>query len=205
MELHDSNQHRGPQDSPKALRMEIIETQKARSDLLKYKLIGVAVLAATGLGLQQSTPQAFMDVNYTLGIIPFVCVYVDLLCYHFNIRILVIGNYLRCHDDKYEVFVHSLTDKINALRTNEHRRTLNIFEIEDWALLWSSIALSLLVLIYAIYLMISQQSYLSTKPFVLLFLSISGIVLSAIIRRMYDSRSGELGRIADLCVQTTDH
>ena len=69
---------------------EIVESQKARSELLKWKAISVAALGAAGLGLSGPTvPQA----DLALCFIPLVCAYIDLQCRHLTLRILVIGTY----------------------------------------------------------------------------------------------------------------
>jgi hypothetical protein len=58
-----------------ALREEIIEAEKARTDLLKWKLIIVSGLGAAGLGFtgQSNVPGA----PFVLLLIPGVCLYVD--------------------------------------------------------------------------------------------------------------------------------
>ena len=67
---------------------EVIEAQKARSDLLKWKIIVVAALGATGLGLTEKESRPYADL--VLGCIPFVCAYIDALCRHLSLRIRVI-------------------------------------------------------------------------------------------------------------------
>jgi hypothetical protein len=65
------------------LRNEVIESQKARTDLFKGKIILVAAIGAAGLGIGNTTGK-----NYNLlCLIPLVCVYVDILCSHMNLRI----------------------------------------------------------------------------------------------------------------------
>lgn len=82
-------------DELASLRAEITASQLARIQLLQYKLIAVASLAAVGLGFTEySNPKPNMSPDLVLCIIPFVCAYVDLLCYHNDIRILVIACFL---------------------------------------------------------------------------------------------------------------
>jgi hypothetical protein len=73
------------------LRDEILEAEKARSDLLKWKLVLVAAIGTVGLGFGQS------EVGHPIVLIgiPLVCAYVDLLCSHLTLRIHVIGNFMR--------------------------------------------------------------------------------------------------------------
>jgi hypothetical protein len=111
-------------DRQKKLPDEILESQKTRSTLLKWKLVIVASLGAAGLGLTSgSNPK----INL-LSLIPFVCVYVDLLCTNINLRIMLIGRYLaeKC-SDSYELFA-------------KERR--NWFALEDWALYGSTYCVS---------------------------------------------------------------
>ncbi len=119
-----------------ALRTQIAETQKARSDLMKWKLILVAGLGAAGLGLGSSEIGPWHSV---LCVIPLVCVYVDALCAHLSLRIRAIGDFLAAEEPKtteekrehqYELFLRS--DKIP-------------FRLETVALHWSTVVLSLLI------------------------------------------------------------
>src|SRR6476620_5919020 len=87
------------------LRDEIIESQKARADLFKWKIILVAAIGAAVLGVAYplgETARAGQDElvtkrEYLLCLVPLVCVYTDILCAHMNLRIRVIGQFLRIH------------------------------------------------------------------------------------------------------------
>ena len=75
---------------------------------LKWKLILVAALGAVGLGFSNRNtvvPNAYL----VLLLIPLVCFYVDLLCKHMSLRIIVIGAFLQFgskeEDAAYERFV----------------------------------------------------------------------------------------------------
>ncbi len=59
------------------LRTEIVESEKVRIDLLKYKLITIATLSAVGLGLSEKIDLArvLIEPVYVLCIIPFVCIF----------------------------------------------------------------------------------------------------------------------------------
>ncbi len=117
---------------------EIIETEKSRSDILKWKLVLVAVLGAVGLGLSGKANASPL----VLAMIPFVCVYVDLLCCNCNIRTIVIGTYYSIsRRDSYERFV------------GKHRHA---FEMENWALYWSTRLLCGLVVIFGLLLLIDS-------------------------------------------------
>lgn len=70
---------------------EIIESQKARSDLLKWKLVVVATLGTLGLGVSTNLNK----MELALCFIPMVCAYIDALCLHLNLRIYSIGQWHR--------------------------------------------------------------------------------------------------------------
>jgi hypothetical protein len=127
------------------LRTEILESEKARIDLLKYKLIAVASLAAIGLGFAKyENSEMTKNADYVLCIIPFVCAYVDLLCYHNTIRILVIACFLNHYGDSYEGYIVKLGN------ANEKGGVRYFFDMEDLALFWSSIGLSVLLAFYSV-------------------------------------------------------
>jgi len=104
---------------------EIISAEKCRSDYLKWKLLLVAVLGAAGFGLGEKGE----PVPLLLALIPFVCIYVDLLCTNLKIRIILIGTfYATKRDDPYEKFVE------------EYRNVgRNVFSLDDCALYWSTL------------------------------------------------------------------
>ena len=63
------------------LRTEIVECLKARIDLLKYKLLIIAILGSIGLGLSDkiNKENAVIAPIHLLCIIPFACIFVDSL------------------------------------------------------------------------------------------------------------------------------
>lgn len=71
---------------------QVVESHRARTDLLKWKIIAIAALGGSGLGL--SGPRA-PQADLALCCIPFVCAYIDLLCRQFALRAYVIGQYRR--------------------------------------------------------------------------------------------------------------
>lgn len=122
-----------------SLREEIVASQKLRSDLYKWKLIIVSALGAAGLGFTEHGEHAGFRYAYlVLVLIPFVCFYVDLLCKHVSIRIMVIGTFIRLGfcgvETAYEGFVVKTREK------------LNVFVLEDWALQGSTTVLSSLIM-----------------------------------------------------------
>jgi hypothetical protein len=148
------------------LREEVLNTQSARSDLLKYKLLAVGGIGAAGLGLAGS--EATGNVDLVLAAVPLVCLYIDLLCRHLSLRILVTGAFMRTLDNEdqfgaYERYVKGVR---------------SVFALEDWAVTWSTLVLSGGVLGYGI------GAWFDDKPWwfyvTLIVSSVVGIVFTLI-------------------------
>jgi len=85
------------------LRTELIETQKVRSDLMKWKLLIVAAIGGSALGFSGSGDNGQNNACLALAIIPLACFYVDLLCRHLSLRNKAIGKFIASHDSGDEV------------------------------------------------------------------------------------------------------
>jgi hypothetical protein len=72
------------------LKQEINQTMEDEHDLAKWKLIVTAALGAAAFGLSKGPPTYWL-----LFFVPFVCAYVDLYHYQYELRILVIARFLR--------------------------------------------------------------------------------------------------------------
>jgi len=135
----ESHSEGSSEEQSHSLRGEVIEAQKIRSDLLKRKLEIAVVLGAIGLGLEKNpeVPHA----SLVLCCLPFVCAYVDLICAHLSLRMMVIGSYLRAatadHKGGYEEFVSQAREM--------GPRKINAYALEDWASYLSSIILSIAI------------------------------------------------------------
>lgn len=131
------------------LRDEIIETQKARADLLKWKLIILSVLGAVGAGVRFS-PYASDPLPIALALIPPVSLYVDVMCYHLSLRINVLGAFLRncaCDETGSE-----FSSKLTVLQQYETfaakvRTKYRAFDLEDYALTWSTQVVSVTAIV----------------------------------------------------------
>ena len=99
---------------------EIIENEKARLELFKWKIILVAGLGAAASGLvgAKSIPPVL-----PAALIPFVCVYVDLLAEDLALRIAVVTRYLaltyttgeKPSDSQYAAFVEDADRKLENM------------------------------------------------------------------------------------------
>ena len=152
---------------------------------MKWKLILVATLGAIGLGLNNT--QLVVAENekivelpiqissyLILCFIPLVCVYVDSLCQHLYLRVLVIGVFFRQYHYRdsseidwfreYERFCEmSRTEEMpskNQISVGERvknilwrkNKAIRPFSLEDLAMEGATVIFSLLVLVVAFYL-----------------------------------------------------
>jgi hypothetical protein len=133
-----------------SLRTEILQAQNTRSDLLKSKLGLVGVIGAVGLGLAGSKSSAHADL--VLCAVPLLCVYVDLLCRHLSLRVLVIGTFMRRQMATPGAARETRDQQVlSAYEHHAHEaRSHGAFDLEDWAVTWSTAALSIAVGAYGV-------------------------------------------------------
>lgn len=119
------------------LRDEIIESQKARVELTKWKAILMATIGAAAFGLGQPKDTGFPAL---LALLPPACLYVDILCMHHDMRMMVIGVFLR-QDVSVPEGVKRYEDFC------EHFRYL--FGLENLALTGTTVMVAILVIVLA--------------------------------------------------------
>ena len=129
-------------DLVSCLRNEIVASENARLDFIKWKIVLIAALGAVGLGLASDTKVAAPAV---LGFIPIACAYVDVVCAHVNFRILLIAHFLRT-GGKANRPPDSATADYEAL-CEEQRGG---FRLGSVVLVGTTIAMSLLVALVAL-------------------------------------------------------
>lgn len=175
-----------------SLRDEIIESQKSRSDFFKWKLILVAALGATGLGLKENASPAsgsilFEHIDYILLLIPYVCIYVDLVCKHETLRMLVIGHYLKGkpsdNEKDYEEFVSAARQLIVDADSN---KTMSAYDLEDWALHSSTYIVSILIIIYGFIDCVHNSSLKHLSLFIVA--GLGGLVVACWVNCQYQRR-----------------
>jgi hypothetical protein len=160
------------------LREEIIEAQKIRADLIKWKLVLVAGLGAAGLGLKGNYDDRMLLI---LSLIPFVCVYVDLLARHLNLRMHVIAEFIRQYDNdvmhsKYEEFAKS-------------KEGIGVYSLETGALKYSTLFLSSLVMVAGF---IVRDTVSCTNGGILLFSGILGVLSAFAIDIIYRNKMDKI-------------
>jgi hypothetical protein len=119
------------------LREEIVESQKTRSDLLKWKLIIVAGIGGAALGFSGKGPG---NAHFALAVLPLACAYVDLLCRSLSLRNKAIGLFIEHGEHEfdgqraYEKFYRDI-----------HDVAWNKVSLEAWALRWSTALISIAI------------------------------------------------------------
>src|SRR5579864_4908218 len=94
----------GPQNerlqvkSLQLLKQEIVQTMESEHDFAKWKLIVVAALGGTAMGLGKETPRYWL-----LLFIPFLCAYIDLHSYQYQNRIMVLARFIRDYHPAHPV------------------------------------------------------------------------------------------------------
>jgi hypothetical protein len=188
------------------LRNEIIESQKVRSDLLKWKLVLVSSMGAAGLGLinQNTLPK----ISYVLCCIPFVCLYVDLLCKHLNIRMIVISHYFRVKGKiEYEAFADGvrklpkLPDISGAKKPTSQQKKkekgVNAYGLEDIALHGSTAFLSISVMIYGFFILVKWIQSTKVLWWTFVFSGLFGLIFTWIIDNEYNKRCKRIQAYAE--------
>lgn len=212
------------------LREEIIESQKARADLFKWKIILVAAIGAAVLGV--GDPHVFVDAGktgantgeddivskreYLLCLVPLVCVYTDILCAHMNLRIMVIGQFLRINpiiagtDDSalqpaYENFAQrarrmakpSLCVVVHDASHSMFSATVNAFVFEDIALHVSTMLLSFFVVLWGVAIWFDYfPSNIQGEPGIFCTAGLLGLVSTASALVAYQRRVKALELLA---------
>ncbi len=136
----------------KSLRLEIIESQKERTNLIKWKLIMIAALGGTGLGFTKSG--TIPNAEYILCCIAIVCAYADIQCRNLSLRIFGISIFLRTIPVKEseKSYFAEYGDFLEEVRKKAFEKG-GLFKnqtLESLVIVGTSILLSIILLLYAI-------------------------------------------------------
>ena len=170
------------------LNTEIIETQKSRYDLLKWKMIVFAALSATGLGLSKGTT-SYADL--VLCCIPFVCVYIDMLWYHLSVRNAAIGYFRRKMSARRKLDINSDdTPKDSEYTTYQewYEEFIEIakgtYRLEKLCVYLSSVVFSTILIVLSVLDYFTNEIGFNHKIYI--FISgFIGICLAEITRRIH--------------------
>jgi hypothetical protein len=135
---------------------EIVESQKVRSDLLKWKIVAIAALSTIGFGISTS----FTKAELVLCAIPFIAAYIDALCFHINLRIYSIGQWHKTtkaqelERDKEYTYMKAYEEYTNiAWRCGA-------FSLEKWTIYYSSITLNIILCYVLFHYLIKLLSHI---------------------------------------------
>jgi hypothetical protein len=187
-----------------SFKLEIIEAEKSRIDLLKWKFLLIAILGSIGLSLKHSS---IVEPYFTLCLIPLVCVYVDLLCKHLNIRILVLGTFIKMSrslaldlkdnpaldlSQLYEEFCHELRQprsrEKNNKKTTKNTHKNMTFALEDLAQEWSTIICSIFVITIAFILPFLVKNINNYVIYFMIFSGMLGIIFTFLLSFNYQKK-----------------
>ena len=173
------------EEQDKALRQEIIESQKTQADYLKWKLISVATVASISLGFGPTNTTSVKGAKLLLCLIPLICAYIDLISIHIMIRIITIGVYLKVSGSPYEKFVFKIRDKASV----------NPFVFEASALHGSSLVFNVILILLGFSLPLSDwpQQYLTAY----IVAGSLGIVATLFSWLLYTVRARDVIRISE--------
>src|SRR5262244_3696018 len=140
-----------------SLRTDVIELQKARSDLLKWKLLIVAGVGGVALGLS-GQDQKIGNVRLALVVIPVACAYVDLLCRHLSLRITTVRIFIANRKDE-----SSILHEFEGFYSRVSEDVWSGHSLESLALIGSTLLLCLAVVPVGILVGPSPRSWCPWK------------------------------------------
>jgi len=109
--------------SLRLLKEEINKVNEAEHDLAKWKLAVTAALGAAAFGLGKTGTAPY----WLLLFVPFVCAYIDLFDYQYELRILVIARFLREHGESDKVLQEY------EVECEKERASGGTFSLSKWA------------------------------------------------------------------------
>lgn len=126
-----------------SLKEELLQAQKTRDDLMKWKLLLVSGIGAAALGFSKSS--AVSQAELALCLIPLACCYVDLLCRNLSIRTKLLSRFLSEElqgTDSAEARFECFYQAFNKTRTKEKKEDA----LEGFALIVSTLVLSIAII-----------------------------------------------------------
>lgn len=153
-----------------SLRAESIAAQTMRFDLAKFKLVTTAVLGSIAIGA--GTTSGTEKFPYIMGLIPLVCIYIDLIADSKQIQILVIGAFLKTEKagifSRYEKYCSDL------------RSRKDIF-IDSYAFYFSTMVLCIAISLFGVGQLFLIEDYVRAEVLIEIVSGLSGIALSTLL------------------------
>lgn len=170
-------------ESVALLKQEINGTFESIHDFAKWKLAVTAALGAAALGV---TAPPGANPHYSLLLfIPFVCAYIDLYSYQYQVRILVLARFLReqGEDPVLQRYERSCRDH------REHKA----FDLWRWAGTSASFVMAALAPLFPL-----LDFYRKHQPWNVVLSAavlIGGLVLMEYLRRSYEQKAEDLDKV----------
>jgi len=158
---------------------KLLEAQKARNELMKWKLILVAAIGSAGLGLLR--PNEFNQLYLIIIIIPITSVYVDLLCRNLSLRSLKINIFASTYADADNN--ESIDIKYHKFYQQRHVGT----SLESIALFWSTIFITIIITITGILLSEGKKIKL-----LFVFSGLLSLILTIFVERFYQYKKDHI-------------
>jgi hypothetical protein len=161
-----------------ALRDESVAAQTMRFDLAKFKLVTTAVLGSIAIGAGTSANTE--KLPYVIGLIPLVCIYIDLIADSKQIQLLVIGAFLKTQ----KTGVLAAYEKFCA----ELRKEKSIF-IDSYAFFYSTAFLCIAIFLFGVGQWQFGGSADSVEIAIEIFSGSIGLVISYLLNRRTRART----------------
>ena len=140
------------------LRSEIVESQKSRADLVKWKIILLSTIGFGGLGLKEHN--ILNEPILVLCILPFVSIYVDMFCRQLALRAEAIGVFIQKAPDiikpgedvlvVYENFFEAIRKSKTKVQNSIKVFSTKMFYFEHWVLFGSTVFISASVFLFGV-------------------------------------------------------
>jgi len=167
-------------DSPlELLKDEINKTNEQEHDLAKWKLGVTAALGVAAFGITKETEPYY----WLLLFVPFVCAYIDLYAYQYQVRIMVLARFLREHPGVNNTVLRDYERACKGWRKE------NVFSLGTWAGLGSSLGASLAgPLFYLLVRRNNPKTDLLVSPCVAGLIWVAGVLLIGALWVYFRSR-----------------
>ncbi len=160
---------------------EFMECTKAKSEILKWKLLVVGALAAVGFGLDKETNSA-----WALCLIPILCLYVDLVYRNLCLRIQTIESFIVSMRNEKELE----TTRAFIVFHQNNMRDINDMSLEAGALVGSSVLFNFIVFLSPF--VIKDFCGIPNLPISLHATGLIGVIAALLLESWYRHRDGQL-------------
>ena len=163
----------------KSLRDELLAAQSQRLELAKYKLVAVAVLGSVAIGAGGAADST--SVPYLIGLIPFVCLYLDIISETKKVQYMAIGSFLSKQEDQ------SLLAKYERFCAQNRE----VF-YQNYAYKYSTLLISISILLLGLSRLIWEQSPDSLLLVVEISSGLLGVIAALMLDRSTKNRLNQL-------------